>query len=124
MNLESQMRGLAASARTAARTLATATGLQRNKALLVLAELLHQSRSEIFEANSRDLEAARAGGLDEARIDRLRITDAGVDSMAGACLHVAALSDPVGEVEGMIKRPNGLLVGRMRIPLGVIAIIY
>lgn len=124
MNLKSQMRRLAASARSAARTLAKATGLQRNKALLILADLLHQSRAEIFEANSRDLEAARAGGLDEARIDRLRITDAGVDSMSGACRHVAGLSDPVGEVEGMIKRPNGLLVGRMRIPLGVIAIIY
>lgn len=124
MNLESQMRDLAASARTAARTLATATGLERNKALLALADLLHDSRQEIFAANTLDLEAARAGGLDEARIDRLRITDGGVDSMAGACRHVASLSDPVGEVEGMIKRPNGLLVGRMRIPLGVIAIIY
>ena len=124
MNLESQMRELAVSARTAARTLATASGLARDKALLVLADLLHESRQEIFAANALDLEAARAGGLDEARIDRLRITDQGVTSMAGACRHVAALSDPVGEVEGMIKRPNGLLVGRMRIPLGVIAIIY
>ncbi|MDP3429294.1 MAG: glutamate-5-semialdehyde dehydrogenase [Desulfomicrobium sp.] len=124
MNLESDMRDLAASAKSASRKLATATGLERNKALLVLADLLHESRREIFEANARDLDAARAGGLDEARIDRLRITDDGIDSMAGACRHVAALSDPVGEVEGMIKRPNGLLVGRMRIPLGVIAIIY
>ncbi|ACU89596.1 glutamate-5-semialdehyde dehydrogenase [Desulfomicrobium baculatum] len=124
MNLELQMRELAASARSAARTLATATGRERNKALLALADLLQDSRQEIFAANTLDLDAARAGGLDEARIDRLRITDAGVDSMAGACRHVAALSDPVGEVEGMIRRPNGLLVGRMRIPLGVIAIIY
>lgn len=124
MNLESQMRELAASAKSAARKLATASGLERNKALLVLADLLHESRLEIFKANARDLDAARAGGLDEARIDRLRITDNGIDSMADACRHVAALSDPVGEVEGMVKRPNGLLVGRMRIPLGVIAIIY
>jgi glutamate-5-semialdehyde dehydrogenase len=124
MNLESQMRELATSAKSAARKLATASGLERNKALLVLADLLHESRLEIFKANARDLDAARAGGLDEARIDRLRITDDGIESMAGACRHVAALSDPVGEVEGMVKRPNGLLVGRMRIPLGVIAIIY
>lgn len=124
MNLESQMRELAAAARSASRKLATATGLQRDRALTVLADLLDQSRSGIFAANAKDLEAARAGGLDEARIDRLRITDAGIDSMAGACRHVAALSDPVGEVDGMVKRPNGLLVGRMRIPLGVIAIIY
>ena len=124
MNLESHMRDLAVAAKSASRKLATATGLERNKALLVLADLLQESRREIFEANVLDLDAARAAGLDEARIDRLRITDAGIDSMAGACRHVAALSDPVGEVEGMIKRPNGLLVGRMRIPLGVIAIIY
>lgn len=124
MNLESQMRDLAASAKNASRRLAAATGLERNAALEALADLLHASRREIFAANALDLDAARAGGLDEARVDRLRITDAVVDSMAGACRHVAALSDPVGEVEGMIKRPNGLLVGRMRIPLGVIAIIY
>ena len=124
MNLESHMRELAASARTASRKLATATGLQRDAALTVLAGLLEESRPEIFAANQKDLDAARAAGLDDARIDRLRITDGGIDSMAGACRHVAALSDPVGEVDGMIKRPNGLLVGRMRIPLGVIAIIY
>ena len=124
MNLESQMRELAASAKAASRTLATATGLQRDKALTTLADLLEESRGEIFEANAKDLDAARKAGLDEARIDRLRITDKGVDSMAAACRHVAGLSDPVGEVEGMIKRPNGLLVGRMRVPLGVIAIVY
>lgn len=124
MNLESLMRELAASARTSARTLATASGLQRDKALTVLADMLLQSRQEIFEANTLDLEAAQAGGLDPARIERLRISDKGVESMAEACRHVAGLSDPVGEVDGMIKRPNGLLVGRMRIPLGVIAIIY
>jgi len=124
MNLESQMRELAAAARTASRKLATAPGMQRDKALTVLAGLLRESRGEIFAANELDLEAARNSGLDPARIDRLRITDKGVDSMAGACEHVAGLSDPVGEVDGMIKRPNGLLVGRMRIPLGVIAIIY
>jgi glutamate-5-semialdehyde dehydrogenase len=124
MNLEQQMRDLAAAARKASRNLATATGLQRDKALTVLAGLLEESRREIFAANALDIEAARTAGLDEARIDRLRITDEGVDSMAQACRHVAGLSDPVGEIDGMIKRPNGLLVGRMRIPLGVIAIIY
>jgi glutamate-5-semialdehyde dehydrogenase len=124
MNLESLMRELAASARTSARTLATAPGRQRDKALTVLADMLLQSRQEIFEANALDLEAARAAGLDAARIERLRISDKGVESMAEACRYVAGLSDPVGEVDGMVKRPNGLLVGRMRIPLGVIAIIY
>lgn len=124
MNLETQMRDLAMAAKVASRTLATSTGKQRDRALSVLAGLLENSRQEIFAANRSDLEAARAGGLDEARVDRLRITDNVVDSMAAACRHVALLSDPVGEVESMIKRPNGLLVGRMRIPLGVIAIVY
>lgn len=124
MNLEVQMRELALDAKRASRTLATSTGLQRDKALAVLADLLEASRQEIFAANVHDVDAALAAGLDTARVDRLRITDAVVDAMAGACRHVAGLSDPVGEVENMIKRPNGLLVGRMRIPLGVIAIIY
>ena len=70
MNLETQMRELAAAARAASRTLATAPGLVRDKALTTLADLLHESRQEIFAANERDLEAARASGLDEARIDR------------------------------------------------------
>lgn len=124
MNLESQLLDLAKNSRESSRKLAGATGHQRNTALLALADLLEGSRSEIFAANARDLEAARRSGLDEARCERLRISEKVVASMADACRHVASLSDPVGEIEGMVKRPNGLLVGRMRIPLGVIAIIY
>ncbi len=124
MNLETLVRDLAKEARASSRKLATATGQQRDKALLVLAGLIEGARQQISAANALDLDAARANGLDAARIDRLRITDAGIESMVQACRHVAGLSDPVGEIDGMIKRPNGLLVGRMRIPLGVIAIIY
>ncbi len=124
MNLESQMLALAQAAKAASRELAMASGRQRNEALTILAGLLESSTAEIFAANAKDLNAAQTAGLDAARVDRLRITDKTVASMAGACRHVATLPDPVGEVENMVRRPNGLLVGRMRIPLGVIAIIY
>lgn len=124
MNLEAQLLDLAKASRDASRRLLATTGRQRNKALLVLADCLKKSRAEIFMANNRDLDEAKAKGLDEARCDRLRITDTIVTSMADACQHVASLPEPIGEIEKMIRRPNGLLVGRMRIPLGVIAIIY
>lgn len=124
MNLEMQMRELAQAARVAARDLAAASGKQRDTALIELAGLMRAAGPEILAANARDLEAAAAAGLDAARIDRLRLTDKTIASMADACLHVAGLSDPIGEIEHMTRRPNGLLVGRMRIPLGVIAIIY
>lgn len=124
MNLESHMLALAQDAKAASHQLATALGRQRDEALTLLAGLLEQSATEIFAANARDLTAAQAAGLDPARVDRLRITEKTVASMAGACRHVATLPDPIGEVGSMVRRPNGLLVGRMRIPLGVIAIIY
>jgi len=124
MSFDQQMLELAKEARRASRKLASSSGAQRDKALILLADLLEAAQTDIFSANDKDLEAAQKNGLDAARIERLRITEKGVSGMAAACRHVAGLSDPVGEVEGMWKRPNGLLVGRMRIPLGVIAIIY
>ncbi|GAB1409535.1 glutamate-5-semialdehyde dehydrogenase [Desulfovibrionales bacterium] len=124
MNLQSLVRELATKAKTASRILATASTAQRNTALILLADLLRSAADEIFTANGRDIDAAQAAGLDAARIDRLRITPAVLEAMAEACTHVASLPDPVGEVDSMVRRPNGLWVGRMRVPLGVIAIIY
>jgi glutamate-5-semialdehyde dehydrogenase len=124
MDLKSQMRTLAAAAREASRQLACSSGQSRDAALLFLADLLNERRSAILAANAEDVQAAEKNGLDAARVDRLRITEQGVDGMIESCRHVAGLSDPVGEVEHLIRRPNGLLVGRMRIPLGVIAMIY
>lgn len=124
MSLEIQLRGLAKKSREASQKLLAVTGHQRDNALLILADLLDNSRAEIFAANNLDMSAAQTKGLDEARCERLRITDAVITAMVEACRHVASLPDPIGEIEGMTKRPNGLLVGRMRIPLGVIAIIY
>ncbi|NLY41057.1 MAG: gamma-glutamyl-phosphate reductase, partial [Desulfovibrionales bacterium] len=124
MNIQSLVRELASKAKAASRILATASTAQRNAALTILADLLRGSADEIFAANTQDIERAQTAGLDAARIDRLRITTAVLESMAVACTHVASLPDPVGEVDSMVRRPNGLWVGRMRIPLGVIAIIY
>ncbi len=105
-------------AKAASRTLSTLTTEQKNAALLAIAGELETQAAAVMAENARDIADGRA------RASATPCSTGGVDSMAGACRHVAALSDPVGEVEGMIKRPNGLLVGRMRIPLGVIAIIY
>jgi glutamate-5-semialdehyde dehydrogenase len=124
MDMISQMTDLARKAKQAGRLLARNSGRDRSLALQNLARALDKSRDEIARANAKDLEQAEKNSLDQARIDRLRITPQVVDSMIEACRHVATLSDPVGEIESMWKRPNGLMVGRMRIPLGVVAIIY
>jgi len=112
------------SAKRAAGVLASSSADKKNQSLLCLADLLRQEEDKIQEANAQDLEAAEASGMDSARIDRLKLTNQRISDMAEACREVAAMPDPVGGLENMDKRPNGLLVGRMRIPLGVIAIIY
>ncbi|MFW5487228.1 MAG: glutamate-5-semialdehyde dehydrogenase [Desulfovibrio sp.] len=124
MSLQEQMLEICAAAKLAGAKLACISGSTKDKALIALAAKLVERKDEIFKANAKDLQAAEEGGMDSARLDRLRITDAVIESMSTACKDVAAQSDPVGEIEGMTKRPNGLLIGRMRIPLGVILMIY
>lgn len=111
-------------AREASRLMAAASPGAKTRALLRLASLLEEREGELLEANGRDLEAARRAGLDGPRMDRLRLTPAILADMAGACRHVAQLPDPVGATETQWQRPNGLLVGRMRVPLGVVAMVY
>ncbi len=111
-------------AQAAARLLATASTAAKNSALLTAADLLLERAAEIQAANDADLEAAQAGGMAEGPLDRLRLTDARLASMANGLRTVAALPDPVGEVLDGWKRPNGLQITRTRVPLGVIAIIY
>ena len=118
------MARLGAQAKNAARAMTRATPESKNRALLGLAELLRQRESDILAANARDVEAAGAAGQDSARLDRLTLTPAIMEEMRAACAHVANLPDPVGATESQWQRPNGLLVGKMRIPLGVIAMIY
>jgi glutamate-5-semialdehyde dehydrogenase len=124
MTIAAQMRTIAQAAKAASRLLAAAEGSARQQALLHMAELLKSSAAAIFAANKKDVDAARARGLDSAKLDRLTISQGVLEAMVQGCREVAAMSDPVGEIEGMKKRPNGMLVGRMRVPLGVVAMIF
>jgi glutamate-5-semialdehyde dehydrogenase len=111
-------------ARQAARSLAMAEGGVKNKALMIMAEQLLAQKEYLQTENSRDLQAAEAAGLSSALIDRLRLNENRIAAMAEGVRQVAALDDPVGEITTMKSRPNGLRIGRMRVPLGVIGVIY
>ncbi len=124
MSIESTVIDMAKSAKNAATQIAGCSSVQKNNALKAIAQKLYDKASEIKAENAVDVEAASQNGLSSAMIDRLTITDAGIAAMADGLLEVAALEDPVGSMEGTWIRPNGLAVSRMRIPLGVIGIIY
>lgn len=116
--------GVCRAARESAARLGRATSAEKNAALAAMAGGLRRRAHWLREENRRDLEAARSRGISGAMLDRLTLTDDRIGQMAEGIEEVIALPDPVGEVEKMWRRPNGLLVGRMRIPLGVIGIIY
>ncbi|MDN5849654.1 MAG: glutamate-5-semialdehyde dehydrogenase [Nitrococcus sp.] len=118
------MRSIGQAAQTAARTLARASSAQRNAALLAIAERLQRERRRLKEANECDQEAGRAGGLEPALLERLGLNDDRIDGMAEGLRQIAALPDPIGAVRDLHVRPSGIQVGRMRVPLGVIGIIY
>lgn len=115
---------LGARAKAASRVLAGAGTTAKNGALLTAADLLHERRGEIQAANDADLDAAAATGLEAGPLDRLRLSDARLQAMAEGLRTLAALPDPIGEVLDGWTRPNGLQITRVRVPLGVIAIIY
>ena len=119
-----QMRSLGSAARAAASVLGCADSAVKSRALKALAECLDAARAELKAANALDMAAASAGGLDAARLDRLGLDDKTIDRMVDGVLQVDKLPDPVGEVTDLRYRPTGIQVGRMRVPLGVIAIIY
>ncbi|MEF2145272.1 MAG: glutamate-5-semialdehyde dehydrogenase [Desulfovibrionaceae bacterium] len=124
MSIKDQVQEIGRKAKAASRRLAASSGHARAEALNILADLLESERAFIVKANGRDLEVAAKNGLDPARTQRLTITDKVLASMIQGCRDVAAMPDPVGEIGAMVKRPNGMLVGRMRVPLGVVAMIY
>jgi len=124
MDISARVQQIAADALAASRLLSRCTAGEKNAALMRMAEELLHSRDRILAGNQRDVAAAREKGLSAAMIDRLTLQDATLEAMARGLREVAALPDPVGRVTSMWRRPNGLLVGRMRIPLGVIGIIY
>jgi len=111
-------------AREASRAMARASTAQKNQALLAAAQALKDSREQVLAANQQDLEKGRASGLDDAMLDRLELTPARFDAMIEGLEQVAALQDPIGEITGLTYRPSGIQVGHMRVPLGVIGIIY
>ena len=123
-DIAAYMNAVTAGAGRAARALARAGTGSRNAALEAVAASMDGRRRALAEANARDLEAARAAGLDDAVIDRLTLGDARIDAMIAGLRQVAALPDPVGAIEHLQPRPSGIRVGRMRVPLGVIGIIY
>lgn len=120
----SQLRTLALAAKKAARALASASPAAKSKALRITAEKLKTEWERLEAANLQDLEAAQAAGLSKAKLDRLRLTPKVREDLVSGLLQVAEMPDPVGEIEGLMVRPNGLQVGRMRVPLGTIGFIY
>jgi glutamate-5-semialdehyde dehydrogenase len=111
-------------ARNVAAAMAAAGTAQRNAALVGLAQCLRTERTTLLAANARDVERARADGLDAAMIDRLMLDDQAIEQMADGVEQVARLPDPIGEILDVRPQPSGIRVGRMRVPLGVIGIIY
>ena len=123
-DLENTIQEMAIGAKKAARTLIGLSANAKNDVLLRMADSIDQKRGYIQEENQKDLLAGKEKGLSSAMLDRLELSDTVIDAMMNGLREVAALADPVGEVDNMIRRPNGLLVGKMRIPLGVIGMIY
>ena len=124
MSVADYMQQLGAQAKAASKVLATAPTMAKNNALLSTANALNNARSALKTANQKDLSAAEKNGLAESMLDRLRVTDEGIDAMVIGLRQVAELADPVGEISDMSFRPSGIQLGKMRVPLGVVGIIY
>lgn len=124
MEVAQYMTRLGEQARAASRLVARADTGSKNKALLAMAEAIDAQREALAEANRKDMEHGRGKGLDSALLDRLELTPARIDGMIEGLRQVAALPDPIGAIRDMNYRPSGIQVGKMRVPLGVIGIIY
>jgi glutamate-5-semialdehyde dehydrogenase len=124
MDIQSYMQSIGKAARAAARAMAKAETGAKNGALMTMAQAVERDSARLLDANREDVDAARAKGLEAAMVDRLMLTPKGVSAMAQGLRQIAQLPDPVGEISGMSYQPSGIQVGRMRVPLGVIGIIY
>lgn len=124
MDIELYMQTVGQRARAASRAMARADTGAKNTALRAIAAAIRRDADALLAANAEDVAAARAAGLEPAMLDRLTLSAKGVASMAEGVEQVAALADPIGEVNDLKFRPSGIQVGRMRVPLGVIGIIY
>ncbi len=123
-DLPAYMAHVGAAARAASGTMAAAPTAARNAALLRLAVLLRENTVALQAANAPDVAAAQQAGLAAPMIDRLRLTDKIIETVAQGCEQIAAMPDPIGELSGVKQRPSGISVGRMRVPLGVFGMVY
>jgi glutamate-5-semialdehyde dehydrogenase len=124
MDIKDYMQTLGCNAKQAGRELSRTDTGKKNRALLAIAEVIENSRETLSAENQKDLQAGLANGLDAASLDRLALTPKAINTMIEGLKQVAALPDPVGEITGLSYRPSGIQVGQMRVPLGVIGIIY
>jgi len=124
MDIAKYMTRIGQQARQASRIMAKADTSTKNRALALIAAAIRRDAALLRAANEKDLEAARASKLDAAMLDRLMLTDQGIATMAEGLEQIIALSDPIGEITNLKFRPTGIQVGQMRVPLGVIGIIY
>lgn len=123
-NIKTYIQTLGRQARAAAAILSRTETAAKNAALLAMADAIDQSSATLKTENARDLAAGKTNGLDDAMLDRLALNDSRIKAMSDGLRQIAVLPDPVGEISGMAYRPSGIQVGRMRVPLGVIGIIY
>ena len=124
MDIQSYMAGVGKQARAASRLVAKADSASKDQALTLTAQAIERDVARLLAANAKDLDVARAQGLDAALIDRLTLTEKTIAAMADGLRQIVKLPDPIGAISDLTQRPSGIKVGRMRVPLGVIAIIY
>jgi glutamate-5-semialdehyde dehydrogenase len=124
MDVQTYMHGVGRAAREASRLVAKADTDTKNAALRAIARAIERTSETLLAANARDIDAARHAGLDDAGIDRLTLTHTGIAAMADGLVQIADLPDPIGEIIGLRYRPSGIQLGQMRVPLGVVGIIY
>ncbi len=124
MDIQTYMHRVGREARKASRAMARAETRAKNEALLAMASAIERDADKLLAANKQDVDGARKRGLDSAMIDRLTLTEKSVASMAEGLRQIAQLPDPIGEITDLKYRPTGIQVGKMRVPLGVVAIIY
>ena len=124
MDIKSYMRETGQAAQAAAGLMARADSARKDRALTLIAARIRGQQAALGEANAADIKAARAKGLDAALLDRLALTGARIEAMAEGLCQIAGLADPVGAINGLAMRPSGLQIGKMRVPLGVVGVIY
>ncbi|GJM04412.1 MAG: gamma-glutamyl phosphate reductase [marine bacterium B5-7] len=124
MDIKQYMQGLGQLARASAGLMARATTAQKNDALIAIADNIQKHRAILTKANAEDLKLAKEKNLEAALVDRLELTDARIDDMSEGLNQIASLTDPIGTITDLAMRPTGIQVGNMRVPLGVVGIIY